>query len=120
MRGGRPGTVSERSREPALSLMCSQWMGTPTSSSKSRRETTPSASTSMKTQAQCCASFRTPSQVGAADRSRGQALILPIMHRLYVQLTPCGATGSPSPRDPVVLERRLGVRGAQAKPVSGK
>ena len=91
--------------------MCSQWMGTPTSSSKSRRETTPSASTSMKTQAQCCASFRTPSQVGAAGRSRGQALTLPIMHRLYVQLTPCGATGSPSPRDPVVLERRLGVRG---------
>lgn len=67
---------SERSQEPVPSLMCPQWMGTPTSSSKSQRKTMPSASTLMKTQAQCCVSFRTPSQVGAAGWSWGQGIFL--------------------------------------------
>lgn len=67
---------SERPWEPAPSLMCPQWMGTPTSSSKSQRKMTPSASTLTKNQAQCCASLRTPSQVQATVWGWSQNLFL--------------------------------------------
>lgn len=82
---------NERPQDPDTSLMCPQWMGTPTSSSKSQRKTMPSASTLTKSQAQCCASFRTPSQVwlqaGAGARGSSwegleisRVLTLPITH----------------------------------------
>ncbi|XP_036734091.2 inter-alpha-trypsin inhibitor heavy chain H3 isoform X4 [Manis pentadactyla] len=54
----RPQPATSPLRHPTTT-----WTGTPTSSSKSQRKTMPSASTSMKPRARCCASFRTLSQI---------------------------------------------------------